>query len=446
MRRYRRQLAREALQSIGVPPEALFHHRLHPLFFLHLRSRVRTQIRTILPLRRFIPAEETINKYRSSLSSLTTATFDKGAYLLDPLAAIQSIAGHSDWMAIGGDGGGGSLKLGISFTDVNQSSSFLPLLVQDGGDTRGELARLDTPNLTPFAGSSSQFHSIWSVFQHLIHTHPRVFLNGDWKFISAVLGHGGASSRHPCFICRTDKVSLLSRSFHHRDYFNLREHDIVDPLLRVDPRWIVPLPLHIHLGLSHYIINHTYPMMFPAAEVEKATAKAKQVHAPGCGGLADVHGFNGRELETWIKTERVNDLLAPGVVPMVPETVPNVPHLERWMAQLGQRLLSKEHLNRHAQTSLSTLIDEIHEHWTGYTKQSVKPKVHMLHHARDFAEQHRFLGKYSEAAIESCHARMNPIVHHSGRNCGTNTQRRLKRALADVVTVQLQAVQLKNGV
>ncbi|MDR3548004.1 MAG: hypothetical protein P4M11_07035, partial [Candidatus Pacebacteria bacterium] len=120
----------------------------------------------------------------------------------------------------------------------------------------------------------------------------------DWKFISAVLGHGGASSRRPCPICRTDKASLLSRSFCHRDYFTLSgDRDIVNPLLRVDPRWIVPLPLHIYLGLSNYIIGQTYPKMFPAAEVEKATAKAKQLHAPGCGGLADVHGFNGRELE-----------------------------------------------------------------------------------------------------------------------------------------------------
>ncbi|MDR3548005.1 MAG: hypothetical protein P4M11_07040 [Candidatus Pacebacteria bacterium] len=142
----------------------------------------------------------------------------------------------------------------------------------------------------------------------------------------------------------------------------------------------------------------------------------------------------------------MSDLLDPGVVPTVPETVPNVPHLERWMAELGQRLLSKDRLDRRDLTSLSTLTDEIHANWVGYTKLSVKPKVHMLHHARDFAEHHRFLGKYSEAAIESCHARMNPIVHHSGRNCGTNTQKRLKRALADVVTVELQAVLMKNGV
>src|ERR1700761_4985694 len=37
------------------------------------------------------------------------------------------------------------------------------------------------------------------------------------------------------------------------------------------------------------------------------------------------------------------------------------------------------------------------------------PKLHMLHHTVDFAERYRFLGRASEAQIESYHASFNKL-------------------------------------
>lgn len=171
----------------------------------------------------------------------------------------------------------------------------------------------------------------------------------------------------------------------------------------------------------------------------------KQIHAPGSGGRSDYHSLNGKELRRWTKQRRVEQLLTPAASPSHPEILPNVPILERWISQLGLLLLSKDEFDRRSFGSLSMLVDEIHQHWTGYTKDTIFPKLHMLYHAISFAEKHGALGKYSEAAMESCHAQLNPIIHHSGRNQGKNTEERLRRALADSATAQMQAVLIERG-
>jgi hypothetical protein len=62
----------------------------------------------------------------------------------------------------------------------------------------------------------------------------------------------------------------------------------------------------------------------------------------------------------------------------------------------------------------------------------------MLHHAVDFAERYRFLGRASESQIESFHARFNALFHRHHLNKATNISERLRRSLADAA---LRAVQ-----
>ena len=62
----------------------------------------------------------------------------------------------------------------------------------------------------------------------------------------------------------------------------------------------------------------------------------------------------------------------------------------------------------------------------------------MLHHSVDFAERHRFLGRASEAQIESFHAEFNTLFHRHHLNMASNTEERLRRSLADAA---LRAVQ-----
>ena len=83
-------------------------------------------------------------------------------------------------------------------------------------------------------------------------------------------------------------------------------------------------------------------------------------------------------------------------------------------------------------------MDDIQQHWSAETSQAAFPKLHMLRHSLEFAERHRFLGRASEAQIESCHASFNALFHKQHRNQSGNTAERLRRCLADSA---LRAVQ-----
>ena len=76
--------------------------------------------------------------------------------------------------------------------------------------------------------------------------------------------------------------------------------------------------------------------------------------------------------------------------------------------------------------------------WQAETNSGSFPKLHMLHHTIDFAERHRFLGRASEAQIESFHATFNALFHKQHRNQSSDTAERLRRSLADAA---LRAVQ-----
>jgi len=83
-------------------------------------------------------------------------------------------------------------------------------------------------------------------------------------------------------------------------------------------------------------------------------------------------------------------------------------------------------------------FDDIHQHWQSEAHSKPFPKLHMLYHAVEFAERHRFLGRVSEAQIESFHASFNTLFHKQHRNQSSDTAERLRRSLADAA---LRAVQ-----
>jgi hypothetical protein len=59
-------------------------------------------------------------------------------------------------------------------------------------------------------------------------------------------------------------------------------------------------------------------------------------------------------------------------------------------------------------------------------------------HSLEFAERHRFLGRASEAQIESFHYEFKQLYHEHHLNMAHNEAERLRRCLADVA---LRAVQ-----
>jgi hypothetical protein len=89
-------------------------------------------------------------------------------------------------------------------------------------------------------------------------------------------------------------------------------------------------------------------------------------------------------------------------------------------------------------------VDDIQQHWCAETQQTPFPKLHMLHHTVDFAERHRFLGRASEAQIESFHAQFNTLFHKHHLNQGKNTAERLRRSLADAALRAMQPSAIRN--
>jgi len=246
--------------------------------------------------------------------------------LTDPLRFIYHCTKLSAHRVVGGDAGGGTLKLGVTYTNGKKKESFAPLLVMEGDDSHDRLYPLADLQLH-FTGTTAQAlqqagrrRSIFDVLQ-LILDQPghATFLNGDWAFLNTVLGLQCASSSHPCYICTAHHQrgqTTLPASAPLRDpaaapSATLKAADAqahynkVRPALLTIPseRILAPL-LHIMIGLCNKIVRQTYTEIFGAAAVKKMMRSVKGLASvPGGGGVAAVHDLNGREITRWLKNE-----------------------------------------------------------------------------------------------------------------------------------------------
>jgi hypothetical protein len=296
------------------------------------------------------------------------------------------------------------------------------------------------PGLTPFEGDSAAFSDIFAVLQHLIDTRG-AFLNGDWPFINTLIGLKNASAIHPCPICTVSSSQLLRtaryRTAADKHSRNLQQH----ALLSIPSERIVPTPLHVFLGISNRIIMDAFSELLGQDSVRSALSSIKTVHTAGCGGLSDLFDLNGQEISKWLKHECSSKLIAAhaastGDVPAA--TKASVSLLSQWVQQLHDSLLRKTVWDADDIESWRGIVADIHAHWKVEVKQAPFPKLHMLHHTVEFAERYRFLGRVSEAQIESYHRSFNSLFHRHHHNLSRNIEERLRRSLADAA---LRAVQ-----
>jgi len=440
----RKQKLRSAIaaaeQEAGCPLTAVQHHSTAPPEqLIHLPKSVRTAIRIIPSLH--IPSEATIIKCKQQLASThatETGTFGGGAFIADPLAHVSVLCAQSPFIAVGGDAGGGHTKIGVTYSHGGKQA-FACLLVYEGGDSWLELQDCRSDGLTPFVGDSAAFPHIWAVLQHLIDTRS-AFLNGDWCFLNAVLGLMSPSATHPCPICIVGKSSLLSSSRYRTpaDKHSLdRTHT---PLLIIHPERIVPTPLHLFLGISNRIILDALSELLGKERVETALKAVTTVHSVGCSGKSDLYDLNGQEISKWIKRKCSASVLAAAAATSALPAATRATHsiLTRWLQQLHHSLLRAGDWTSADIDAWRTAVSDIHQHWSAEAHSRPFPKLHMLHHSVDFAERHRFLGRASEAQIESFHASFNALFHRQHRNQSSNTAERLRRSLADAA---LRAVQ-----
>jgi hypothetical protein len=412
---------------------------------LPLSTSVRKKMRTVAGLR--IPGEKRMAELKRRLAKTAgtaTATFRLtvgrsecfGAFVTDPLRLVRLATKGSSFLAIGGDTGGGQTKLGVTYQRPRRNQTtqaFLPLLVIDAKDGRETFLALRTPNCSPFTGDSAHHAHIFTVLQQLIDEHASSFINGDWPFISALIGHKGHASSYPCPVCIVPKQNLLAVSEYRQSFHT---HALqADAFINIPPDRIVPTPLHLYLGLNNRIITIALKRYFDEATVLKLVAECKTKHSAGCGGLSDLHSLNGPEITRFIKKRNADELLelAREQRLLLREETEQLKRLHGWMAKLHEFLLHDSEWDSVGFFRFRALVTQIHRHWEATTAIAPFPQLHMLRHALEFSERHRFLGRFSEAPIESLHAKFNALYHTQHRNTSDKPEERLRRCLADAV-------------
>jgi hypothetical protein len=356
-----------------------------------------------------------------------------GSYVTDPIKYINTVTKNSKYITIGGDYGGTTTKLGITYNNKNNKSIFDPVLIFNHKDIYESLSFFNTKDIIKFTGESSQFNTIFEVLQHIINTR-NTFLNGDWSFINTILGIGSPSSSCPCPICLVKRKSLNVAA-------SLRTSFTIDkdtsqkyiPLLSISPHRIVPLPLHLFLGIGNKIIKDILidELGVDNKQLQKSIQSIKTIHSHRSSGVAAVHTLNGIELSKWI------EIIYNFIKPNKKLNGCKLLTVMYWLQQLKIHLLHNKVFTTYNLNDFIFLVDQIQSNWEYVTNNKLIPKIHMLSHAIEFIKQHKYLGLYSESPIEHSHYMFNKLYRNTHYNMGGNTSVRIKRSHSDLLLQSL---------
>jgi len=371
--------------------------------------------------------------------------FECGAYVLDPLLLVKNLTAGSPFLVVGGDYGGDSTKLGVTF-ESSTKINFLPLYMISRTDKWENMCRL-RGSYYPFHGSSSHCPDIWSVLQHILdqHTAERfVFLNGDWVWLNTVLGLQGPSALYPCPICVVCKDDFTSQARPRLESDKHSKEDTI-PLLRIPVDRIVPLPLHLFLGLGNRILTFCMNKLnFPTqSDRDSVLSSLFTLHSRGCTGASDRFDLNGQELNRIIKKNTLPQLATAAAASAPTSTraqssaaadaSSSIDTTSTWLKGLKENLLGKGQFSDDEIEQFTSIIHTIQTQWEETTDTQPFPKLHMLRHAGEFAEKWQLLGSVNESAMESSHATANSLYHNNHRNLGNKTNTRLLRTLRSML-------------
>jgi hypothetical protein len=441
-------VARQLQVPLSRAITVLGSNQVKTVNMLHIATSDREKFRTIEGVD--VPSEKLFRKMKMELSrthATETEVFRgklNGAYITDPLRFARLISTGSPFLAIGGDAGGGTTKLGVTYIDKKGATKFAALVVWPSPDTHDELKALfilrGLASVTRFVGESAPYESIWDILQKLIDDRPNSsYLSGDWPFISAVIGHQGHSASFPCPICTVPLRKLQSMNFPYRTEGTKLSmiEGTNNVLLRIKPEFIIPTPLHIFLGLGNRIVGEALAKVWGTTAVGTSAGSVLTKHTRGCGGLSDLNDFNGPELCKYIEKDRAATLLLPHTSS---EKKRAHDRLVKWLNQLKATLLHKNEWTRKDIDQWAGVVKDMQDNWEDLTGQKPFPQLHMLGHTVEFAERFRFLGRVSESATESYHASYNNRYHNHHMCSASNEPRRHRRSLADLVLNAIQPI------
>ena len=285
--------------------------------------------------------------------------------------------------------------------------------------------------------------------------------------MNTMLGLKNHCADHPCPRCLVYKGNLLStKAAKRKRGHSLKKHSfksVDERLIVIDPSRIVPSPVHLFLGFGNRYVKRLV-QLFGEEAVNEAIEKYRTLHSAGHGGAGDLYALNGPELckcldrglgakllkslETKLANESNESssaasasLSSSSSTFTIDKSLDHqaiVEHLERWMKQLKTQLLHANDWDRQDIKAWRTLVNEIQTRWPQFTNTPAFPKLHMLQHTHEFASEHGFLGRASEAQVESFHQTWNYLYQKQHRNMSHNTPERIRRCLADSVLIAVQ--------
>ena len=195
---------------------------------------------------------------------------------------------------------------------------------------------------------------------------------------------------------------------------------------------VVPLPLHIFLGLGNQLVQLVEDELTEGDDAADfaifvGSCKATPADINGAQKRSAARTLNGGELKHIVHSPEFL-LFIECVVDEEMKTYLHV--LLEVFLRLLPFLLSPERLSRREISDFTRLVILIGDVWHR-NKDVVKPKVHMLSHCAQFAAQHRGVGAYNESPMESSHHDVH-LTFERHSNCGRNTPLKERRTQSDI--------------
>uniref|UniRef100_A0AC34QFI4 Uncharacterized protein n=1 Tax=Panagrolaimus sp. JU765 TaxID=591449 RepID=A0AC34QFI4_9BILA len=186
------------------------------------------------------------------------------------------------WTAIGGDFGGGSMKITNTIGNVkkrNHPDNTSIIAMCKNKPTRTQLFEALT-DIADQVNTTSEIELIIDGTPQMFNI--RWFLQGDLEFILDMCGKKSASSKHPCPYCifLKDKNSIIgnpkaTEPSMKRENFLDRDVGEIDPLFNIPPNQIILPSLHIFLGIGQRLIE-ALEMQLKKLDFDKLTPEERQ--------------------------------------------------------------------------------------------------------------------------------------------------------------------------
>jgi len=196
---------------------------------------------------------------KTGLTKLIKERKEEVKRLHKELKEYESKSGELFVMLIG-DYGGGSFKLllsNICSMEPNSPSSGFLIAEMPGKESFNnlkEVVGIYHDQIKEIQDQSVSFNVNGEVVEKVV----RVFVGGDYQFLAMMYGHGGANSTDFCLFCDCTQFKRSSAPKDGkmwggdgwRTLQDLMRQTNCEPIFPIPPTRVVPIPLHIVLGLT----------------------------------------------------------------------------------------------------------------------------------------------------------------------------------------------------